>query len=231
MDLGKAFTFTFEDEEWIKKLALGGLIFFVSTLLIIPGILFAAGYPIVVARNLYQGSKRPLPDLDSLGDIFKDGFFVAVIGFIYSLPIILISLPFALIMGVFSEGGDVANAIAGTAGLLFACFTFFIAIAMALFLPGVMVQYVRSGDFAACFRLGEIWNKIVQPNLVNILLIFVGTIVAQLIMQLVVLASVITICGPLLLLWPATLWATAYQGHLYGQLALVVEDGGSIDPV
>lgn len=223
MDIGKAFSFTFEDEEWLKKLALAGLIFFVGSLLIVPGILFAAGYPIVVGRNLYNGSKRPLPDMDNMGEIFKDGFFAVLIGFIYALPIMLVSFPFAIMMGLVSERGDMGEAVAASFAILLSCFIFVLGIGLAIFLPGVMAQYVRTGDFAACFRVGEIWTNIVQPNLVNILLIFVGTIAAQLIVQLVILASVITICGPFLLLWPATLWASAFQGHLFGQLATLAD--------
>ena len=219
MDFGKAFTFAFEDKEWIQKLALASLVLFVSTILIIPAIFFATGYPIVTGRNVLNGAKNPLPTMDNIGGLFKDGLIVFLVGFIYSLPVMIILLPFAIVMGVLSESGDAGEVMAAGAGFIFVCFSFIFAIGLGLFLPAVMAQYVRKSDFAACFRIGEIWEEIARPNLANLVLILLAVIAAQLIAQLVVGVSIITICGPLLLIWPASVWTMAFQGHLYGQLA------------
>ncbi len=221
MDFGKAFTFVFEDAAWLRKLGLASLVFLVSFILIIPGILFALGYPIAVGRNVLKGVKHPLPEVENLGEIFKDGFFAFLISLFYALPLFVVIFPFALIFGIFTDqGGDAASAVAGVAIILFSCLVFIASLALAFFLPGVLARYIQTGDFSSCFQIREIWRTIVQPNLAQILLIFLATIAAQLVAQLLVGFSVITFCGPFILLWPATVWTTAVQGHLYGQLAL-----------
>ena len=57
MDIGKAFSFVFEDEEWVSKILIGGLI----ALIPLVGQLVVLGYALKVAQNVAQGSPRPLP--------------------------------------------------------------------------------------------------------------------------------------------------------------------------
>ncbi len=61
MDIGKAFSFVFEDEKWVSKVLLGGLFF------CIPIINFAViGYMIKVAQNVAQGTHARCPSGVSL---------------------------------------------------------------------------------------------------------------------------------------------------------------------
>ncbi len=53
MDFGKAFTYAFEDQDWLKKLGIGGL------LLLIPifGILAVMGWTVEITRRvIHRGS-------------------------------------------------------------------------------------------------------------------------------------------------------------------------------
>ena len=81
MDIGKAFGFVFEDEEWIKKLLLGALI----TLIPVFGQFTLMGYIVAVIRNVLAGSYRPLPEWENLGTYFKDGLMVSLVGFNFML--------------------------------------------------------------------------------------------------------------------------------------------------
>lgn len=220
MDFGKAFTFVFEDKDWIRKLGFGGLFFFIGLLLlIIPGVLYLMGYQVAVGRNVYNGEKHPMPEPDDFAGLIKDGLIVFLAAIVYTLPILIIVLPLSITGGIMAENGG-SETIAGILIFVGACFNIVMALGLAFFLPGVIAQYIRTGDLGACFRFGEIWSDIVQPNLVNILLILLAVFAAQLIAQLVVGLSIITICGPIILSFPAGIWASAFQGHLHGQLAL-----------
>ena len=65
MDIGKAFSYVFEDEQWISKVLIGGLLIW------IPIVNFAVfGYMIKVAQNVAQGNPRPLPEWGEFGDHF-----------------------------------------------------------------------------------------------------------------------------------------------------------------
>ncbi|MDJ0755792.1 MAG: DUF4013 domain-containing protein [Ardenticatenaceae bacterium] len=225
MDFGKAFTFAFEDEGWIRKLGLGGLFAFIGMLLLfIPGILYILGYQIAVGRRVYMGDKQALPEPDNFGEFIKDGLVVFAISFIYALPAIIVALPFTIVGIVLSENGA-SEAFAGIMISIGSCLSILLGLSLAFFLPAAMAQYIRTGEFGACLRVGEIWNTIVRPEFVNLLLMLLAVIAAQLIVQLVVGLSVITICGPILLAFPASVWTSAFTGHLYGQLAAL---GGGV---
>lgn len=221
MDFGKAFTFVFEDEGWIRKLGFGGLIFFIGLLLlVIPGILYVLGYQVVVGRRVYNGDDQPMPEPDDFGAIIKEGLMFLIISFAYVIPILVVSVPFTIVGAIMSDSGG-AEEVAGILIFAGSCLSILFGLAMAFFIPGVIAQYIRTGELGAAFRVGEIWTDIVQPNLVNLLLIILAVFAAQLIVQLVVGLSVITICGPIILAFPAGIWTSAFQGHLYGQLALM----------
>ena len=85
MDIGKAFSFVFEDEKWISKVLLGGLF------LIIPIVNFAViGYMLKVAQNVAQGNPRPLPEWSEFGDHFMRGLHGIIIQIVYQLPTIIV---------------------------------------------------------------------------------------------------------------------------------------------
>ncbi|MCK4900594.1 MAG: hypothetical protein KAS38_17565, partial [Anaerolineales bacterium] len=63
MDIGKSFTFSFEDKDWITKYLLGALIS------AIPILNFAwMGYMIELIVNVADDVPSPLPDWSDLGD-------------------------------------------------------------------------------------------------------------------------------------------------------------------
>ena len=94
MDIGKAFSYPFEDDDWLSKLFLGAIVSAV------PILNFAwSGYTVDVVRNVSDGVSLPLPDWSEFGDKFVKGFIIWAAGFIYSLPAILLAcLPLGFLM-------------------------------------------------------------------------------------------------------------------------------------
>ena len=84
MDIGKSFTFIFDDEEWVSKLLIGVLFVLASTVIV--GIPFLLGYMIRIVRNVMAGNEKPLPGWDDLGDLLKEGLILAVILIIWAIP-------------------------------------------------------------------------------------------------------------------------------------------------
>jgi hypothetical protein len=72
MDLGRAFGFFFEDENWLNKVLIGGLLQIIP----IVGQLALLGYLFEVARNVAQGNPRPLPDWSDLGTKLVKGVYL-----------------------------------------------------------------------------------------------------------------------------------------------------------
>ena len=90
MDIGKAFSFVFEDEEWVGKVLIGGLI----SLIPLIGQLAVLGYALKVAQNVAQGNPRPLPRWNEFGDHLMRGLYDFVIRLVYALPVVVLGLLF-----------------------------------------------------------------------------------------------------------------------------------------
>ncbi|MCC7512114.1 MAG: DUF4013 domain-containing protein, partial [Anaerolineae bacterium] len=83
MDINKAFTYPFEDKQWISKLGMGAIIG------LIPILNFAwTGYMVGLLRNVSNGEAEPLPNWDNIEKKFMDGLILAAAGLVYGLPIL-----------------------------------------------------------------------------------------------------------------------------------------------
>ncbi|HLE56285.1 MAG TPA: DUF4013 domain-containing protein [Rhodothermia bacterium] len=141
VDFGQSFAYVFKDEEWFKKLSVGGL--FVLLAMFIIGSFFVAGYELEVMRRVMRRDRRPLPQWDDLGRKLGEGFMLMVAFLVYAVPIMIVS--------TFSDGDG---------GVLAALMT----LAFFLWVPAVQIQYARTSDFSACFRGAEIF-QFVRSNL------------------------------------------------------------------
>ena len=97
MDIGSAFTFVFDDEEWIKKVAIGGGIMLAGLILtpILIGLalfLPIGGYMLETLRNVRDGQARPLPEWTDFGDLFMKGLMLFIIGFVYNIPTLILGI-------------------------------------------------------------------------------------------------------------------------------------------
>ena len=94
MDFGRAFSFVFDDEDWVKKVGIGGLL----SLIPIIGIFVVLGWGLEITKRVIKGDAEVLPDWTDFGGYLTKGFLVFLIAFVYTLPVLLIqgcsSLPF-----------------------------------------------------------------------------------------------------------------------------------------
>jgi len=213
MDIGKSFTFVFEDEAWITKLLLAAAILLLgilfSWMLLIPLILALAllgGYSVAVTRQVIGGELSKLPEWDNWGELIADGFKVIVIGIVYALPIIIISLCLGLPIAALSEN---SQGLASLLSLLLSCLSLLWAIVMSLALPAATAFWVGADDLSAAFRFGDVLN-FVRDNFATYLITFLMSWVANFIGQLGTI-----VCG---VGWLVTApYALMVTGHLYGQ--------------
>jgi hypothetical protein len=215
MDIGKALSFMFEDEEWVTKLLLGSLI----TLIPIFGQFALMGYGIAIVRNVRAGSPRPLPAWDNLGGYFMDGIKFWVVTIIYAIPILIVICPFAVVGSLPALGGESEELITALAGLStvliigLSCLVTLYGILLALLTPVLQIHYAERSEIGACLRFGDVFRYLF------------GHIGSILLSQLVLLGVAILV-GPLvvgltcgLLGLPFSVWLTALSSHMYGQIA------------
>jgi hypothetical protein len=217
VDIGKAFTFVTDDEGWIGKIAIGGVVFLFS-FLIIP-VFFLLGYQLAVMRNVKNGEEFPLPKWENWGRLFMDGLYVVIAVFVYTIPIwLLVCIGVLLnlvILAPDSGGAELGTIIIWT---LIGCFTILLALALAFLIPSIYIQYARTDDFGSLFRFGEV-ASIARENVVDILISFLVILVAGFALSLLSAILSITICGGIIATLAGNAWIYASSGHLYGQIA------------
>src|SRR4051812_16852158 len=145
MDIGKAFSFVFEDEKWVSKVLLGGLF------LIIPIVNFAViGYMLKVAQNVAQGNPRPLPEWGggAFGDHFMRGLYGVAIQIVYQLPTIIVYGVFFCV--ILAAGGAAGSQRGGNgAGAIGALSLCLVPLVFILALAGAFLSYVAAGRYVA----------------------------------------------------------------------------------
>lgn len=225
MDVGKSFTYMFEDKDWIVKILIGGAIIFLgaifSWVLLIPLIAALAivfGYMLAVLRNVYDGSPMPLPKWENFGELFTRGI-KAVIGlFIWSLPavVLFICAYVPIIMAGAANNGDTSSAGSGILGLVgtcIMCVAIVVAVAISLFVYAPLTNFAISNQINTFWDFGGNW-KFIQVNLGNYVIAWLlGSLVAGFIASAV---GSIT-CGLLAVF--ASFWSMLVTAHLFGQYA------------
>ena len=186
MDFGKAFSFTFEDPDWVKKVLLGGVIS------LVPILNFAAtGYSLEVTRRVIHNEPRPLPEWDDIGGKLVKGLLYTVIAFVYALPILLLVClmqgGLAVLGGAASSSSRSSDAAGGAAAIIsicFSCLMLIYGIFMGIVLPAAIGNYAAKDQFGAAFRFGDIVS-LVQKNISVYLMVLVIEIAAALVASIV----------------------------------------------
>lgn len=225
MDIGKSFSFVFEDKEWVTKILIAGLITLLGVLfswLVIPGILAAlvlSGYGLEITRRVLRGESELLPAWDNWGQLFTDGLMVVIIGIVYAIPMIVVSLCLGIPLGAASENSDAAGALAGS---ILGCLNLLWGIVLSFLLPPAIAIYAKEGNLSAAFRFGDV-VALVRDHFTTYLITAVMVWVAGIIGGLGVL-----VCG---VGWLFTApYSTFVTSHLYGQ-AYVEAAGLAPQPV
>ena len=149
MDIGKAFGFVFEDEEWVSKVLIGGLIFLIPLI----GQFAVIGYSFKVAQNVMQGNPRPLPAWSEFGDHLMRGFYAFVIQLVYSLPAVILAGVFAcVIISASTAAGQSSERAGAGIGLLGTCL---IPLIIIVGIASTLLSYPAIGRYLATNSLGE----------------------------------------------------------------------------
>jgi hypothetical protein len=210
----------FEDDQWIVKILIGAAILALgalfSWLLLIPLILAWAllgGYAVEIIRRVLRGELDGLPEWDNWGDLLVDGLKVIVIGIVYALPLIILSLCLGVPIGAFSEDSPAASS---WLSACLSCFALLYAIAISLVYPAAVAFFAAEGEMGAAFRFGDVF-AFVRDNIATYLVTFLMSWVASFIGNLGSL-----VCG---IGWLLTMpYAVMVVGHLYGQAYVEAKD-------
>lgn len=205
MDFAKAFTFVFEDADWLKKIGVMALI----SLIPIVGTLVLIGYALETAQRVIRQDPVALPDLD-FGAQLSLGFKGFLINLVYAIPLLILYLP-VMIATISTANSDSGNISPIMGVLMFCCggLMFLYGIAMAVALPAANGNFLATGQMSSAFRFSEV-IALVRAAPGAYLMVFLGAIVANFIASLGTIACVVGV----LVTFPYAMVATY---HLYGQ--------------
>lgn len=194
-NIGRAFSFMFEDKDWVQKILIGGAFVLLSFILI--GIPFVLGYLLVLIKNASEGRPLPLPTWDDMGTKFTNGLMFLIVIIVWAIPLALVHFILWLIPCI------------GWLGSIL------LSIATAMLYPYIAVRFARSNNFADAFDFAGIIAFFTQ-NFTNLLIVAIMSIVFSIIAGFGVLAFLI---GYLF----TSFWAALGITYLYGEVVRVGE--------
>ncbi|MFO7919096.1 MAG: DUF4013 domain-containing protein [Anaerolineae bacterium] len=217
MDIGRAFTYMFDDEKWVEKLVIGGLLVLAS---IIPVVnlftgLVVVGYTLRILRRVSRGEELPLPQWDDWGGDWVRGLMVALGSLIYALPILILT-GFSSVIGAiggYEASGRAMEGVAGICTAVTSCLSALWGLVMAFVFPAALINYAKEEEFASFFHFGEIF-RFIGDNLGDYIVAVLLLIVARLVGGLGVI-----VCG--IGVFFTGFWAALVGVHLLGQVSAI----------
>jgi O-antigen/teichoic acid export membrane protein len=220
VDIARALTYIFEDEEWIPKLAIAVALVFAGIVLLpvfLVGLAAWAlllGYLVELVRNLRDQHPTPLPRWDHYTEKFSEGSRVLTAALVYNLPNLLVlccvgAVPLVL-------GRD--SATGGISLLVLCCLGPFILIYNLL--SGAMLalgtaRFADEGNIVVFFQFSDLFAALTRSP--------------QQTLMWLILATVVNIGLGLVGILPCLGWfgvpavGIMVQGHLLAQFANRVE--------
>ena len=216
MDIGRAFGFITEDENWLKKILIGGLLQIIP----IVGLLALLGYTFEVARNVAQGHPRPLPDWSNFGDKLVKGLYGLVISLVYAIPVVLLVFVLMVVIGLAGAATGDPDAAGGVVALLMLCLyplLFVLALAIQLLVFAAYVRFIQTNSLGAALRFGEVLG-IVRATPGRWVMVFLVYLLCSLVGSLGSIACGIGVLFTLV-------YSQAVFGHVLGQI--IAQMGGA----
>ncbi|VUT27897.1 MAG: hypothetical protein SYNGOMJ08_00452 [Candidatus Syntrophoarchaeum sp. GoM_oil] len=194
MDIESAIKFPINDENWIKKIVIGGIL----SLIPIVNLLVSGFYLKTMEKAINRSAG--MPEWEGWCELFVKGLIGAIIAFIYLLiPTIVIAV---MCGGAFLSAGAM-----GGEGAILAMFAAMfgglaiggiLAIIFGFFIPMALAMYVSSNSIGSAFKIGELLSRIksvLGDYLITYVVVIVLMIVLSVISAIPILGWIIAIFG------------------------------------
>ncbi|MEW6200791.1 MAG: DUF4013 domain-containing protein [bacterium] len=196
IDASRAFTYLFNDQQWLTRVIIGGLVLLLTPLFGI-GIFIVYGYIMQVIKNVAEGNELPLPEWD-IGKYLGKGFVVFICTILLS---VIIFVPIALIALVFRH-------IPGLAVLAIAL-RYVAQFVFTLYFPIAFAAVSVEENYGAMFQFQRIISMILN-NIVPYILVIIFSIGAGIIGMFGLIGFIICVIFTIII-------AQLMVAHLLGQ--------------
>ncbi|RMF69941.1 MAG: DUF4013 domain-containing protein [Calditrichaeota bacterium] len=203
MNYSEALSFTFEDSQWVKKIAIGGLIALVSFCLLFMFAFILVGYYVGVLRNVLKREAEPLPAWSDMGKIVVDGVLGTVISFIY---FVLIGGVCALLIVQVTSQPFMQETERVVLIVLISVSTL---LALGVFINFGLMQYAATQNFGAAFNVSDL-HSLLKGHMGD----YIAILVFSCILNALLFLAGFGIISPF-----TNFWGMVVQAHLFGQCA------------
>ncbi len=206
MDFGLAFSYPFQDKDWIQKILLTGVI----SLIPIVGQIAVLGWLIEITARVIRGESDPMPKWEDFGGLFMSGLKAFALGFIFGLPLMIIAFPAAIIDTLVDS--ESAAVVFSLLLACLSCLSIIYGLALAFIIPAAYGELAATGSLASALNIGTLIERIRKAPAAY-LLAFLGIFVASFLAGFGVI-----LCFVGVLFTGA--YAYAVEAHLFGQAYL-----------
>jgi hypothetical protein len=207
MDFGLAFSFPFQDQQWIKKLLITAVLILVPII----GWIAVLGWSLEVTRRVIRQHPEPLPDWSEFGALLGLGFKGFLIGIVLSIPAWVISLP-SVALSAFAQDSADLQSIVAIVSICTSCVSILYSIVLAFATPAAYGELASTDQIGAALNPGRIL-QLVRAAPSGYLIAILGTLVGGIVASLGVIACVVGV-------FFTFAYYAALAGHLYGQAYL-----------
>jgi Protein of unknown function (DUF4013) len=225
MDIGKSFSYVFEDPRWVTKVGIGGAILLVGTLFfwvlalpILAALVIVMGYMLTTIKNVSDGIATPLPEWNDFSGLFMKGLYAAIGAIVVFLPAIVLIccavLASTALGGVGGGQNGSGRAIAGPLGavaLCFQCLYSLYAIVAVIYLYAPLTRFAQNDQLSTFWDLRGNF-AFMQSNVGGYVIALIIALVAGFVGELGFILCVI----PGFFTW---FWSYLVTAHVFGQLA------------
>ncbi|MDW8318603.1 MAG: DUF4013 domain-containing protein [Anaerolineae bacterium] len=235
MNASKAFTYVFEDKDWLSKVLIGSAIVLVSfplTVVLVGFLGFAvvAGYTLEVLRNVRQGRSRPLPAWqDRWSEWMVMGLKLLLVSLIWGLPSLVLNIPSAVGNSLAASDNGAVVAIGLFISLSAALLMWLWALVLVLVTPALYIRLAETGEVRSTLQVAEILG-FTRRHFGEVLAAVLVSLAATLVLFLVGATAGVLLCvvGLALTIPAATFLASLISVHLYAQIG---QDERQLQPV
>jgi hypothetical protein len=213
MDFSTPFTYPFKDPDWLKKIAIAGLIFLIP----IVGWLYLFGWGLEITRQIIKGEPVVIPETD-FSKFLTRGLKAWVVGIVYAIPSLLLQIPSGIMRAVAQtssndNGGGAAMGGLAIITLCISLLNLLYSLFLAFVYPAVYANFVAHDDqIGAGLRFGEIFGLVKKAPMAY-LLALIGTLIASVISGLGLIACIIGVIVTIA-------YSILIMCHFYGQAYL-----------